>query len=74
MFINCKVPLRQNEIYQISIRPPNRQDILLTCKVMWSNPYSIGGESAIYGMGFYFVEVTDEDRHLLSDLISLFHE
>ena len=70
MFIRCKEPLRVNETYRISIRPPNRQAIELTCKVIWSSLYGIDGQDTAYAMGFHFVKVSDEDRHFLSDTIS----
>jgi hypothetical protein len=70
MFIRCQEPLRVNETYRISIRPPDRQAIELTCKVMWSNLYGIDGQDTAYAMGFYFVKVSDEDQHFLSDTIS----
>ncbi len=62
MYINCKVPLSLNESYRVSITPPNHQNIELSCKVVWSD---------LYGIGFCFVEVPDEDRHLLRDIISI---
>ena len=62
MYINCKVPLSLNESYRVSITPPNHQNIELTCKVVWSD---------LYGIGFCFVEVPDEDRHLLRGIISI---
>lgn len=73
MFINCKKPLELNETYRISVIPPNQQSIELTCKVLWSNLYSTDGENT-YGMGFCFVRVSDEDSHLLSDLLSVHYE
>ena len=73
MFINCKEPLELNETYRISVIPPNQQSINITCKVLWSNLYSTGGENT-YGMGFCFVRVSDEDSHLLSDVLSMDYE
>jgi len=73
MFINCKKPLELNETYRISVIPPNQQSIELTCKVLWSNLYSTDGENT-YGMGFCFVRVSDEDSHLLSDILSVHYE
>ena len=70
MFINCKEPLELNESYQISIIPPNYQSIELTCKVIWSNLYSTDGENT-YGTGFCFVKVSDEDSHVLGDVLSI---
>lgn len=73
MFINCKKPLELNETYRISVIPPNQQSIELTCKVLWSNLYSTDGENT-YGMGFCFVRVSDEDSHLLSNVLSVHYE
>ncbi len=73
MFINCREPLGLNETYRISIIPPNRQSIDLTCKVLWSNFYSTDGENT-YGAGFCFVKVSDEDIHFLSEVLSMYFE
>jgi len=73
MFINCKEPLALNETYRISIIPPNHQGIDLTCKVLWSNLYSTDSEN-MYGAGFCFVKVSDEDIHFLSDVLSVYYE
>jgi len=73
MFINCKEALELNESYRISVIPPNQQSIDITCKVLWSNLYSTDGENT-YGMGFCFVRVSDEDSHLLSDVLSKYYE
>lgn len=73
MFINCREPLGLNETYRISIIPPNRQSIDLTCKVLWSNLYSTDGENT-YGTGFCFVKVSDEDTHFLSEVLSMYYE
>ncbi|MBW1911708.1 MAG: PilZ domain-containing protein [Deltaproteobacteria bacterium] len=74
MFIICKEPLPLNEICRISIRPPNHRNIEITCKVIWSNLYGIDDDKSAYGMGFCFVQVSDKDRHFLSDAISAHHE
>jgi len=73
MFINCKEPLELNEMYRISVIPPNQPSIELTCKVLWSNLYSTGGENT-YGTGFCFVKVSDEDIHFLNDVLSVHYE
>ena len=70
MFIRCRKPLRLNEIYQFSLRPPGHHPIELNGKVMWSNLDDVDSRETAYGMGLYFVEIPDEDRHLLSDIIS----
>ena len=73
MFINCKEPLDLNETYRISILPPNRQTINLSCKVLWANLYNAAGENT-YGAGFCFVKVSDEETHFLTEMLSTYFE
>jgi hypothetical protein len=73
MFINCKEPLDLNETYRISILPPNRQTINLSCKVLWANLYNADGENT-YGAGFCFVKVSDEETHFLTEMLSMYFE
>lgn len=70
MFINGKEPLQLNQTYQISVMPPNHHNIDLACKVIWSHFYTTDGEK-IYGLGFCFVKVSEEDRTFLIDLLSI---
>ena len=70
MFIRCREPLHLNEIYRFSLRPPGHHPIELNGKVIWSNLDDVGGGDTANGMGLYFVEIPDEDHHLLSDIIS----
>ena len=73
MFINCKEPLQLNQTYQISVMPPHHNNIDLGCKVIWSHSYTTDGEN-VYGMGFCFVKVSEEDRTFLIDLLSIANE
>ena len=73
MFINCEEPLQLNQTYQISVMPPNHHNIELSCKVIWSHSYTTDGEN-VYGMGFSFVKVSEEDRTFLVDLLSIANE
>jgi hypothetical protein len=43
MFIRCREPLRINEIYRFSLRPPGHHPIELRGTVMWSNLDDVGG-------------------------------
>jgi len=72
MFINCKEPLALNQTYRIAVIPPNHQSIDITCKVLWSNLYSSDAGNT-YGTGFCFVKVSDEDSHLLRDVLSVYY-
>jgi hypothetical protein len=72
MFIRCGKPLRINELYRFSLRPPGHDPIELRGTVIWSNLDDVHGRVTAYGMGLYFVEISDEDRHFLSDIISAY--
>ena len=71
MFIRCREPLRINELYRFSLRPPAHHPIELNGKVIWSNLDDVGGGETAYGMGLCF-EIPDEDRHFLTDIISAY--
>ena len=70
MFIRYKEPLRLNELYRFSLRPPGHHPIELSGTVMWSNLDDVHGRETAYGMGLYLVKISDEDRHFLTDIIS----
>jgi hypothetical protein len=36
--------------------------------VVWSDLYGIGDDDSAYGMGICFVEISDEDLHVLQKL------
>jgi hypothetical protein len=70
VLIRCEEPLQLNEIFRISIKPPNRQVIEVTGKVIWSDHYAIGEQNTAFGMGICFVKISEVDRHFLKDLVS----
>jgi hypothetical protein len=70
MFIRCKEPLVLNVVYRFSLRPPGHHPIEVSGTVIRSNLDDVDGGDAIYGMGLCFVEISDEDRDLLGDIIS----
>ena len=72
MFIRCAKPLRINQLYRFSLRPPGHHPIELNGTVMWSNLDDVDGGETADGIGLYFVEISDEDRHFLSDIISAY--
>jgi len=74
IYISCEEPLRLNKIYRLLIRPPNSKNIELAGKVMWSDMYGIDGEKNAFGMGFCFVQVSDEGHDFLIDMISVHHK
>ena len=69
IFICCDEPLPLNEIFRMSIIPPNHKAIGVTGKVLWSDFYRIDDENTALGMGICFVKVSDGDRHFLKDMV-----
>jgi hypothetical protein len=70
VLISCEEPLKLNEVFRISISPPNHQGIEVNGKVIWSDHYAIDEQDATFGMGICFVKISDVDRHFLRDLVS----
>ena len=69
--IHCEKPIRLNEIYPMSILPPNHQIIELTGKVIWSDFYGIDDKDTAVALGVSFVEISDEHRHFFNDVVSV---
>lgn len=70
IFIFCDEPLRLNEAFRMSILPPHHSPIGVTGKVVWSDIYGLDENEAAYGMGICLVEITEEDRHFLDEMVS----
>ena len=74
MHICCEEALPLNEIFRMSIMPPNHQAIGVTGKVIWSDFYAIDEENTTLGMGVCFVKISDGDHHFLKDVVSVHSE
>jgi len=70
IYICCEKPLRLGDTFRISVAPPHHQTIGVTGKVVWSDLYGLDNEKAVYGVGICLMEIADEDRHFLNNLIS----
>ena len=70
LFIQCEERLPNNDLYQMFMRPHNQRFITTKGKLIWSNFESNGVKNISSGTGFYFAKITDEDRHLLGDVIT----
>lgn len=68
--IYCDEPLPIEEVYRISISPPDRPPLGVTGKVVWADRYGIEGEDTTVGMGVCFLEISEEDRQFLRDLVA----
>lgn len=65
VFIHCQEKLHQDEVYRMVIRFPQREPVEVKGRLVWSNLEGVDSKSHLPGMGFSFVEFTDEDRHRL---------
>ena len=69
VYLNCDKPLPIDKIFRISITPPNHQAVGITGKVVWSDLYGLGDSKDVFGVGICLVEMSDEDRHYLNELV-----
>jgi hypothetical protein len=70
LFVHCLDKLEKNQEYQMIIKIPEKESILLKGRVVWSNFDSVDYNDSYVGMGFCFIKVSEEDRGVLSELIS----
>lgn len=71
IFVYCGEPLSLNREYQMSVSPPNHKALAIRGKVVWSDLYGLDNEQNTYGMGVCFMEITDEDRHFLEEMLKM---
>jgi len=69
MLICTKDPLKLNASYRICLFPPNHPPLEFGCTVVWSDLYGIDAQDTVYGVGFCFVKVSDEDLGRLREVI-----
>ena len=70
IFIQCQEKLRQDEVYRMVIRFPEREPVELKGRLVWSNLEGVDSKSALAGMGFSFVKFSNEDRHRIDNMAS----
>ena len=68
--ILCEEPLPLDEIVSISIEPTDKQPMVISGKVIWSDVYGIDDQDTTHGVGLCFVKISDEDRSRFLDLLS----
>jgi len=71
LFLYSEKKLPQNETCKIVIRPSPALSIVVRCKFTFSNLSSIYHGSPSSNSGLSFAEISNEDRPILNDLISL---
>jgi hypothetical protein len=70
VMILCEEPLRLNDVYQMSILPPDREAIGVTGKVVWSDAYCMDEDDSVFGIGVCLIEISDEDRKTLGEILA----
>lgn len=70
VFICCEEPLQLNEVFSLSISPPNHNPVEVTGKVIWSDLYAVDEQNTAFGTGICFVKISDRDRHFFEDVVS----
>ena len=72
IFIHTEKPLPFKKSFSISVNPPEHQALGLKGEVVWSDLYGIegAGESDVYGLGVCLVELSEEDKSLIKDMLS----
>ena len=68
-YICCAEPLRLKEVFDLVIASPER-DIPIKAEVVWSNKYGYDDKITPRGMGVCFVEISEEDRRLIAEVVN----
>ncbi len=68
-YICCSEPLRLKEVFDLVVASPER-DIPIKAEVVWSNKYGYDDQITPRGMGVCFVEISEEDRRLISEVVN----
>ena len=71
ILICCEKPLPLNEIFSMSIIPPNHQAVDVIGKVVWSDLYGIDEQNTAFAVELCFAKISDRDRHFLKDMVSV---
>ena len=69
--ICCDEPLPINEIFRISIQPPNNQASEVSGKIIWSDVYGIGEKDQTYGIGICFAEISEQYRRRYDEMLAV---
>ena len=72
LYICCDKPLPLKDVFRMTIKPPHHQAIGVTGKIVWSDLYGLDDDKGVYCMGICLVEITDEEKRLLNDMVSAY--
>lgn len=70
ILVRFKEPLHENGNYRVIITLPQKRYIAVRGRVVWSNLDGIDFNDTFSDMAFYFVELDQEGRSLLNQVVS----
>jgi PilZ domain len=70
IFVLCDEPLRLNETYRMSVLPGKHQAIGVSGKVVRADAYCMAEDNSAFGMGICLVEISDQDRATLREILT----
>lgn len=70
MSILCDDPLPLDELFRFYIIPPDRENIDLTGRIVWSNLYGVDENNTSVGIGICFVEISGKDSRYFDAILS----
>ncbi|MFH1438403.1 MAG: TIGR02266 family protein [Pseudomonadota bacterium] len=70
IFVATEKPLKHGTILKLKFAPQDLRPFEVTGKVMWVNPLTRNGKNINPGMGIKFVNLTDEKKHKIQELIT----
>jgi hypothetical protein len=70
LFVFCDEPLRLNEIYRMSIVPGDGGAIGVSGRVVRAEAYGMAEGDTAFGIGICVVEISDQDREALSEILA----
>jgi Tfp pilus assembly protein PilZ len=68
-YVRCAKPLKLNEVFDMVIEAPG-SSLKIKAEVVWSKIYGPDDEINPRGMGVMFLEISDEDRQLISKAVN----
>jgi len=68
-YVRCARPLKLNEVFDMVIEAPDGS-LQVKAEVVWSNMYGPDDEINPRGMGVMFLEISDEDRQVISKAVN----
>ncbi len=71
-YICCDRKLIPREKVRIAIEDPDRAPLVIDAEVVWSRILSQNETCGLYGIGFRFIDVSDEDQRVIDLAVSAY--